>query len=155
MAGLKAKIISALSAVLLFLMFFENTAAKASSADIVISSDSITYRIGDSFTVDLSIEADVLPGDFEAYVLYSKDILEYIPGAEIMAGGEGVIRISDHVTASERNTRKYSIRFRAIAAGEAVISLREGAELYEFEEGYLMSLASGEFRISVLPVKNA
>ena len=155
MIGLKAKIISVLCAALLFLICFESTGLKASSADIVISSDSVTYRLGDTFTVDLLLEAEVLPGDFEAYVLYSNDILEFVPGAEIMAGGEGIIRISDHVTASTRNTRKYSLKFKAIAVGEAVISLREGAELYEFEEGYLMSLASGDFKINILPVKNA
>ena len=155
MVGLKTKMISVLCAALLFLICFENTGLKASSADIVISSDSLTYRLGDTFTVELLLEAEVLPGDFEAYLLYSNDIIEFVPGAEIMAGGEGIIKISDHVTASSRNTRKYSLKFKAIAVGEAVISLREGAELYEFEEGYLMSIASGEFRIKVLPVKNA
>ena len=127
----------------------------ASSADITISSDLAVYGKGDTVTVSLLIEAEVFPGDFEGYILYPADVLKYVSGPEIITGGEGVLKINDHVSSSERNTRKYVFKFSAIGLGNAEIALREDPELYEFEEGYLMSVSSNVLSISVIPAKDA
>lgn len=140
---------------ILFLAGSPMVRVSASSADITISSDLAVYGKGDTVTVSLLIEAEVFPGDFEGYILYPADILEYISGPEIITGGEGVLKINDHVSSSERNTRKYVFKFSAIGLGNAEITLREDPELYEFEEGYLMSVSSNVLAISVIPAKDA
>ena len=140
---------------ILFLAGSPLVKVSASSADITISSDAAVYGKGDTVTVSLLIEAEVFPGDFEAYILYPADVLKYVSGPEIITGGEGVLKINDHVSSSERNTRKYVFKFSAIGLGNAEIALREDPELYEFEEGYLMSVSSNVLSISVIPAKDA
>ena len=140
---------------ILFLAGSPLVKVSASSADITISSDAAVYGKGDTVTVSILIEAEVFPGDFEAYILYPADVLKYVSGPEIITGGEGVLKINDHVSSSERNTRKYVFKFSAIGLGNAEIALREDPELYEFEEGYLMSVSSNVLSISVIPAKDA
>ena len=120
---------------LLFLLTFSRVAAHASSADITISSDSEVYHKGDTVTVSIEIEADVLPGDFEGYLLYPEDVLTYVSGPGIVSGGEGILKINDQVDSETRNSRKYSLKFKAEGLGNAEISLRDDPELYEYEEG--------------------
>ena len=149
MKGKVNKAITAVCLTFVFVMLLRDTGLKASSADISFTSDSSEYHTGDIFTVSIDITADVIPGDFEAYVLYNADCLEFIPAIEIITGGEGVIKISDHVVSSARFSRKYSLKFMALGPGESVISFRDGLELYELEEGYLMSVSCNELKISV------
>lgn len=139
----------------LFMMVFGVTRVSASSADIVISSDKEIYTKGDYVDIYIDIEAEVLPGDFEGYLLYSPDILEYVSGPELATGGEGIIKLSDSVSSSTRNTRRYSLRFKAVSTGESTVTLRETPELYEFEEGYLMSVSVNEMVVKVEAAKNA
>lgn len=134
---------------LLFLLTFSRVEAHASSADITISSDSEVYHKGDTVTVSIEIEADVIPGDFEGYLLYPEDVLTYVSGPGIVSGGEGILKISDQVDSETRNSRKYSLKFKAEGLGNAEISLRDDPELYEYEEGYLMSVSSNVLKISV------
>ena len=143
------KFILILCPVLLVLLFFPHVIVYASSADISISSDKDFYTKGDTVVVSVLIEAEVLPGDFEGYLLYSPDVLTYLSGPEIISGGEGILKINDQVDSQERNTRKYSIRFLATGIGNAEIALRENPELYEFEEGYLMSVSSNVLKFPV------
>ena len=138
----------------LFMMVIGITRVSASSADIVISSDKEIYTKGDYVDIYIDIEAEVLPGDFEGYLLYSPDILEYVSGPELATGGEGIIKLSDSVSSSTRNTRRYSLRFKAISTGESTVTLRETPELYEFEEGYLMSVSVNEMVVKVEAAKN-
>ena len=55
---------------LFFILAFSNIQAHASSADITNSSDSDIYHKGDTVSISIEIEADVIPGDFEGYLLY-------------------------------------------------------------------------------------
>ena len=106
MYRIKIIVLFVLSMVLLLTASISSTPAKASSADITLSSDTAVVNVGDTFNVNIDIEAEVLPGDFEAYILYPKDNLEFVPGVlDIIAGGEGIIRITDHVTAAYSNHR--------------------------------------------------
>ena len=98
---------------LIFIFISGIIKVKASSADIIISSDLDSYSKGDYVDIYIDIEAEVLPGDFEGYLLYSPDILEYVSGPELASGGEGVIKLNDSVVSSLRNTRRYSLRFKA------------------------------------------
>ena len=134
---------------LLFILASSYIPAYASSADITISSDSAIYHRGDTVTVSIEIEADVIPGDFEGYLLYPEDVLTSVSGPGIVSGGEGILKINDQVDSETRKTRKYSVKFKAEGLGNAEISLREDPELYEYEEGYLMSVSSNVLKISI------
>ncbi|MBR4780675.1 MAG: cadherin-like beta sandwich domain-containing protein [Lachnospiraceae bacterium] len=134
---------------LFFILAFSNIQAHASSADITISSDSDIYHKGDTVSISIEIEADVIPGDFEGYLLYPEDVLTYVSGPGVVSGGEGILKISDQVETETKTSRKYALKFKATGLGNAEISLREDPELYEYEEGYLMSVSSNVLRLSV------
>ena len=149
MKGTVKKALTAVCLTFVYVMLIRSVGLKASSADISFTSDSTEYDTGDVFTVSIDITADVIPGDFEAYVLYNADCLEFIPGVEIITGKAGVIKISDHVVSANRVSRKYSLKFMALAPGEAVFSFKDGPELYELEDGYLMSVSCNELKIRI------
>ncbi len=108
MKGPSRMLVLTVCPLLLFLLTFSRVEAHASSADITISSDSEVYHKGDTVTVSIEIEADVLPGDFEGYLLYPEDVLTYVSGPGIVSGGEGILKINDQVNSETRNSRKYS-----------------------------------------------
>ena len=145
----KVKFMQTVCLSLIFIFISGIIKVKASSADIIISSDLDSYSKGDYVDIYIDIEAEVLPGDFEGYLLYSPDILEYVSGPELASGGEGVIKLNDSVVSSLRNTRRYSLRFKALKTGETTVSFRDTPELYEFEEGYLMSVSVSEATIKI------
>ena len=149
MKGTVKKALTAVCLTLVYVILMRSTGLKASSADISFKSDSSEYDTGDVFTVNIDITADVIPGDFEAYVLYNADCLEFIPGIEIITGGAGVIKISDHVVSANKVSRKYTLKFMALAPGESVLSFKDGPELYELEDGYLMSVSCNELKIRI------
>lgn len=133
-----------------FLYLSQCIAAHASSADITISSDKKEYWAGDVVEVYIDIEAELLPGDFEAYLLYPSDLLKYVSGPEIAENGDGEVFISDTVSEPSRNSRRYSLKFKARASGTAQLSLKDSPELYEYEEGYLVSVSVNEYSITIL-----
>ena len=137
------------------IVFFEYYPVCAASADITISSDREDYFKGDYVDIYIDIEADAIPGDFEGYLLYSQDILEYVSGPDIASGGEGIIRIEDSVASQQRNNRRYALKFRVIDTGTAELTLRDGPELYELEDGYLMSVSVNELKIKCQASKTA
>ncbi|MBR5177571.1 MAG: cadherin-like beta sandwich domain-containing protein [Lachnospiraceae bacterium] len=152
---LKVRFVQTVCLSLFFVLVSGILRVQASSADIVISSDQDSYSKGDYVDIYIDIEAEVFPGDFEGYLLYPSEMLEYVSGPELASGGEGVIKLNDSVTSSSRNDRRYSLRFRALGTGEAKISFRDTPELYEFEEGYLMSVSVSEMTVKIESSKSA
>lgn len=131
------------------------TEISASSADIIFSADRNIYEKGEEFDVVMEISADVYPGTFEGYIKYNSDVLEYTGSSPVIAGGEGILKIVDEVVFSDRNTRKYVLRFKAVDNGYAEIGLRGTPELYEFEEGYLMSVSCSPLTLAIGNAENA
>ena len=152
---LKVRFVQTVCLSLFFVLVSGILRVQASSADIVISSDQDSYSKGDYVDIYIDIEAEVFPGDFEGYLLYPSELLEYVSGPELASGGEGVIKLNDSVTSSSRNDRRYSLRFKALGTGEAKISFRDTPELYEFEEGYLMSVSVSEMTVKIESSKSA
>ncbi|MCQ2496736.1 MAG: cadherin-like beta sandwich domain-containing protein [Lachnospiraceae bacterium] len=105
--------------------------------------------MGDRVDVEMTVNSELAPGSLQAYILYSPDVLEYVGDVSIIAGGEGILKISDNNMDSSRNESKYVLRFKAVGRGYADISLRDNIELYELEEGYLMSVSSNSLMIGV------
>ena len=152
---LKVRFVQTVCLSLFFVLVSGILRVQASSADIVISSDQDSYSKGDYVDIYIDIEAEVFPGDFEGYLLYPSELLEYVSGPELASGGEGVIKLNDSVTSSSRIDRRYSLRFKALGTGEAKISFRDTPELYEFEEGYLMSVSVSEMTVKIESSKSA
>ena len=152
---LKVRFVQTVCLSLFFVLVSGILRVQASSADIVISSERDSYSKGDYVDIYIDIEAEVFPGDFEGYLLYPSELLEYVSGPELASGGEGVIKLNDSVTSSSRNDRRYSLRFKALGTGEAKISFRDTPELYEFEEGYLMSVSVSEMTVKIESSKSA
>ena len=142
-----------LEAMLLFLCVPDKV--QASSADIAISSDKTEYSKGDIINIYIDIEAEVLPGEFEGYLLYPSDILEYTAGNDIITGGEGILKISDKIVSPTRTSRRYSLRFRATGTGECEFKFSDTPSLYEFEDGYLMSVSITELKVNISSSKDA
>lgn len=123
--------------------------AKASSADISLSVDTQSVEVGDRLTLYLSINADILPGNFECFISYDCEVFEYIAGPEFVSGGEGLLKLSDTPSTSESNYRKYALSFKAAGRGTCEFGIQGSPELYEFEEGYLMSVAANSVEVTV------
>ena len=123
--------------------------AHASSASIEFSMDAETVRVDDVIEVTLTLSADIVPGQFEGYISYNDDVLEYVTGPDTIAGGEGILKINDLEPDARYNVRKYELFFKATRIGTSDIAMRGTPEVYEAEMGYLMSVSSAPLTIKV------
>ena len=73
---------------IMFIFFIGNMikqeVAYASSADIKITADGTEVVLGDEFNAYINISSDITFGDFEAYLVYDAEVLEYIDGASVI-----------------------------------------------------------------------
>lgn len=142
-------------ALFLILLLLPFTKCMAASATINLSTNSNTAEVGDEITVSLSISADAAIGDFEAYITYNADILEFISEASFIAGGDGLLKLTDKNTANQDTSRKYIMKFKAKAIGISEIAIKDKAEVYELDSGLSMSVSSNSVDIDVSPAKTA
>lgn len=130
--------------------FFEPAVkVSAAEADILFMTDDCRVYVGDTVYVDMTIIADEKPGNFEGYLLYSSDILEFVSGPDMIMGGEGVLRISDFEFASESNIRTYELVFKAVDMGTAELSMRGNPSLYTFEDDEPMEVTCNRMKLIV------
>lgn len=141
--------------VMLLLVALPCGKAFAASGTLTFSTEKNEYSVGDIISVELLIEADVYPGDFEGYIQYNPDVLEYVSGPSVIAGGEGILRVVDSVEESHLNTRKYVLKFKASGIGYADIGMRQNPSLYEYESGYLMSVSSNRLSMNIIASQKA
>ncbi len=126
----------------LVMLAFPSVKASAASASIKFETEEEKYETGDEVTINLLLEGDVFLGNFEGYISYDEDLLEYSHGPACISGDDGLLKITDIVTESASNVRKYVLTFFAVAKGNAEISIVSNPEIYEYETGYLMSTSS-------------
>ena len=131
------------------------TKVSASSCNITFSTSQDEMMVGDTVTVELTIEGDVIPGIFEGYVSYDPDVIEYVSGPECIAGGEGTLRISDMGYGSTTLSRKYTLVFKGVKMGSSELSMRGTPEIYEADLGYLMSVSTNKISLEVKASKTA
>lgn len=127
----------------------------ASSADISFTADSETVRVGDYVTVTMTVTASVVPGELEGYVSYDSDLFEYVSGPDVMAGGEGLLKIYDVPQNADTLVNRYTMYFKALKMGSGEFAMRGTPEIYEYEQGYLMSVSSGRITVTVEAKKTA
>ncbi|QHQ61173.1 hypothetical protein Ana3638_10640 [Anaerocolumna sedimenticola] len=140
---------------LLSLILMPYSFIRAASATINIKADTESAAVGDEITVSLSISSDAMLGDFEAYITYNADILEFESDASFIAGGEGLLKLTDKNSVNKESSRKYIMRFTAKAIGVSEIAIKDKAEIYEYETGTAMSVSSNRLDIRVSAAKTA
>ena len=147
---------------ILFLMFvvlgvcvFPKDTALASGASITFKTEKEKIEIGELITVYMVISSDTTIGDYEGYISYDSDILEFKSGSSTITGGGGVLKISDiNATASE-GSRTYTVKFLALEKGNSQVSVFSQPMVYEYYTGLAMSVSSTGLTITVTPSSQA
>lgn len=153
---LKNKVIkSFIAAFLLIFPFIPSVVCQAGSASITLSTKEETVTAGDELIVNIELSSEDLLGDFEAYITYNSDVLEFESEASFIAGGEGLLKLTDTNVASADNNRKYAMKFKAKAIGNSEIAIKDKSAVYDYESGSAMSLSSNHLNISVEAEKTA
>lgn len=129
--------------------------AYAGSASISFRTSKKEITKGDKFVVSVYVESETEVGDFTAFVSYNQDILEFIPDTSFIAGGEGLIKITDNNVVEGSKSRKYAIIFQALEAGTSEVNLDTEVEIFGFEDGASMSVSVSPLEIVVNPVFTA
>ncbi len=140
---------------LLGMVLMPYTICKAASASITLSTDKTSVTTGEEVTVSLHLSSEALIGDFEAYITYNDDVLEYKDDSSRIAGGDGLLKISDKNVSGEDSSRKYVITFQAIKVGNSEISMKEKPNVYEYDSGMEMSVSTNHISIYVSAEKTA
>ncbi len=144
-----------ITALFLSILFLPGITCLAASATITLSSSTESAEVGEDITVYLTITSDSKLGDFEAYITYNADILEFKSDASYIAGGEGLLKLTDKNSVNQESSRKYIMKFKAKTMGISEISIKDKAEVYELESGTDMSVSSNSIEIQVSAAKSA
>ena len=97
----------------------------------------------------LTIDTDTYLGDFEGFVSYDAEILEFISGPFVVTGGDGMLRVQDIGATSTWDSRSYALVFRAIKVGNCQFRISAPAA-YDYDSGLPMSVSSGSQTLSVI-----
>ncbi|MFU0826368.1 MAG: Cadherin-like domain-containing protein [Lachnoclostridium sp.] len=144
-----------LSVLFFGILFLPGKKCFAESATITLSTDTQKPQVGDDIIVYLTISSDVKLGDFVAYITYDADVLEFKTDASFIAGGEGLLKLTDKNPAGQDTSRKYAIKFKAKTIGVSEIAIKDKPEVYEAESGNDMSVSSNSIKIEVKAAKSA
>lgn len=123
--------------------------AEAASASISLETEAEEIQVGDTVTVKLVIQGTSRIGGFEAFLAYNSSVLEFQPVDGPIAGGEGLIRISDPEPMERAKKRTYEIVFTAVNAGGCEIAVRDKAYVYEDDGDNEMSVSSSSLSLRV------
>ncbi|MBQ9767951.1 MAG: hypothetical protein IJW37_07600, partial [Lachnospiraceae bacterium] len=160
---MKRGLILILLAVVVFLMGTPER-AQAAVATIELQAESETVRVGDEFEVTLWInvqpaEGETLQaatiGDFEAYLIYNADVIEFVTAPSCFTGGAGMLKIADMGASPSVGSRKYVIRFRALARGVTELSLDSRPVVYPYGMDGAMSVSSNVLSLTVEAAQDA
>lgn len=124
--------------------------AKASSATVGFESSSEIIYLMDQVEISLTIESDTTLGDFEGNISYDSSVFEYVSGPECIAGGDGMLRLSDIGASSSVNQRSYVMTFKAIGYGKGQFSLVGSPVAYTYEDNTPMSVSGTSFDAEVI-----
>ncbi|SHO50602.1 cadherin-like beta sandwich domain-containing protein [Anaerocolumna xylanovorans] len=140
---------------LLFVLpFLTFRICEAASANIDITAKDKTVKKGDTVIVSIYLTSDDLIGDFEGYLSYNADILEFDNDGGVAAGGEGLVKITDTNVPQGDTERKYALKFHTLDYGEAVLSLTDETGVYAFDTGDNMSVSRNQLKIEVVSDKS-
>jgi hypothetical protein len=133
----------------IIMMLIPVKGSQAASAAITFSTKNEKVKVGEEIIVNLKLSSEGKVGDFQGYVTYNADILEFVSESDFIAGGEGLVKITDTNVAVGDSNRKYTIKFVAKKLGTSEITLKDLTDIFEFESGEAMSLSSNRLTIQV------
>lgn len=129
--------------------------AFAASGKIEINTEESQVLLDNDFNVYINISSDTIFGNFEAYLVYDDEILDYIGGSSVISGGGGFLNISDINTSEEGYSRKYALQFKAKKVGSSNIGFQNKIMLYDFEHDMEMAVSSNSIAIDVKTAEEA
>lgn len=129
--------------------------ACAASAAVGFLLPETEITVGDTVNVYFTVEADAAIGDVEAYILYDSECLEFRLAAGNVAGGDGVLKISDVFTSVTDTSKRYLIKFIALQPGTTEISVMNQPKIYQSENLQQMSVSATRATVTVAPAVEA
>ena len=136
-------------------LFINTKPCLAASTEIKINTDKNEVTVGDEIIVYFNLSSDSQIGDFEAYLNYDDEILEYKEGPSFISGGIGLLKITDSNVMEGSDTRKYAIKFQTLRSGSAEISFQDPVMVFDFDTGMEMSVSHNVLNIEVKSAKTA
>lgn len=132
-----------------FILLVPGKICLAAGASVDITADNKTIKKGDTVIVSIYLSSDELIGDFEGYLSYNADILEFQSDGGVAAGGEGLVKITDMGVQEGESSRKYALKFKAVGLGKSNLVLKEETGIYTFESADKMSASSNQLELEV------
>lgn len=127
----------------------------AASAAIGFSLPAEPIMVGDVVSINLTVDADADIGDFEGYISYDSDYLEFKTGATCIAGGDGILKLSDVFVSKAATHRKYILKFIALKPGSTEIVMLNQPDVYDYGSSTLMSVSVIPATITIEPAAEA
>ena len=135
--------------------FFISNRAMAAGVNIDITTKNESVVKGETITVSITLSSDQLIGDFETFLSYNSDVLEFIEGASFIAGGEGLLRLSDTNVIEGEKIRKYALEFKAKELGSSEVAIYDKPSVYDYDNNTNMSVSSNRLTIEVIAKREA
>lgn len=136
---------------ILFLGMFKDQILYAASATIWFEELGTGAAAGQEVSIQMKVSSDVTLGDFEGYIIYNPDVLEYVSGPSCITGGDGMLKIYDIGASPSWEARSYKMTFRALNAGTCLFETTNNPIAYEYETGDAMSVSSSILGLVVAP----
>lgn len=121
----------------------------ASGASVWFETDQEVVREGDVIQIYMCIDSDDTLGDFEGFISYNDDVLEYVSGPACITGGSGKLEINDTGASGSWDTRRYAMKFKALKIGNSLIQIINTPTAYEYETMQQMSVSSSVYFLEI------
>lgn len=108
---------------------------QAASASVQLTNKSSDIQPGDTFSVVCQVTSEEAFSDVEMSIHYSSRVIEFVKGGKKVTGKNGVIQISSTGNTDSVYRRTYSLKFRALQAGDASIRMDESIEVTDVDGG--------------------
>ncbi len=113
---------------------------QAASATLTFSTEAEEICVGDIVEIQVTITADAVIGDVEAFLSYDNTIFEFYSATTCITGDDGRLKIEDIGASPSQQDRVYRIYFKALEQGECKIALYERPVVYNYSDGKEMSI---------------
>ena len=130
-------------------IFVPHTTALAASAAVNLSLSTENVEVDSTFSVVLTVQASEEIGNLQCYLSFDSDVLKFVSGGANVTGGNGVVMISDKDSTDESTTKKYSMKFKAIKAGESTLWIEENASITCLLDDTTMSVSCNQLLFQI------
>lgn len=144
----KKNIVISLCVILLCFLCMKGT-VNASSASVIITTGDANVEQGEKITIIVIAESTAVIGDFEAYISYDADVLEFDTGGSYVTGGDGMLHILEMGSGNNAAIKKYALQFYGKKNGKCQISVNDRPIVLEADTGEQMSVSKNSLSITV------